>query len=377
METTKKRVSGPELLKIIAMALIVLFHVTQTLYTKSPRFEASYVVNLDLATNNLSRLVLRAFSFAGTLGNNIFFICSAWFLLNSKKMRAQKVVFLICNVWVLNFIFLSLFLIFDHSQVSLLDIVQCLFPTTFGLNWYVTCYILFYLIHPYLNIIINKMSEKQLLSFDIALLVLYFGINYVIHNLFFGSELIYFICIYFVVAYFKKFLPSLCKNFRFNLFLLCSSILAQLGLMLITNWLGFVLPVLAKHNLYWNNRWSPFILITGISLFNLFNYKRFSNHGINDFAKLTLLIYVIHENYLVRNILRPKIWIYIYQIFTYNHLILADLMFAIILFLSSALIASVYTRTIQHIVSRCSFHIYSTLGPICSRSISHIIGISR
>ena len=83
----KERESGIELYKVIAIFLIVLSHVIQTLT------EPNYVlgigegtfINIATATTDLDVLLLALFRICGALGNNMFFICSAWFLVNSKK----------------------------------------------------------------------------------------------------------------------------------------------------------------------------------------------------------------------------------------------------------------------------------------------------
>lgn len=102
----KERESGIELYKVIAIFLIVLSHVIQTLT------EPNYVlgigegtfINIATATTDLDVLLLALFRICGALGNNMFFICSAWFLVNSKKMSLKKVIRMILDVWIINMI---------------------------------------------------------------------------------------------------------------------------------------------------------------------------------------------------------------------------------------------------------------------------------
>lgn len=84
--TKKERNSGIELLKIIAIVLIVISHVVYTLKTVNPYISYNgYVVDLSIATADIWKFILAIFSYFGALGNSIFFICSAWFLLRSSK----------------------------------------------------------------------------------------------------------------------------------------------------------------------------------------------------------------------------------------------------------------------------------------------------
>lgn len=67
------RESGIELLKIIAIFLIVISHVTQTLYTINPVFPSNYVLELKYASKNIQHLILTWFSIFGSQGNLVFF----------------------------------------------------------------------------------------------------------------------------------------------------------------------------------------------------------------------------------------------------------------------------------------------------------------
>ena len=53
-----------------------------------------------------------------------------------------------------------------------------------------TCYLLFYLVHPILNKIIEQMDQKQLFRSTVALTILYIEFNFIKSKLFFGSDLI-------------------------------------------------------------------------------------------------------------------------------------------------------------------------------------------
>ena len=72
-----KRNSGIELLKVIAMAMIVLSHAIPV--------EAEGVIDLGVATTDMQSNIIRFINCFGNIGNNIFVVCSAWFLLDSKK----------------------------------------------------------------------------------------------------------------------------------------------------------------------------------------------------------------------------------------------------------------------------------------------------
>ena len=81
-------------------------------------------------------------------------MCSAYFLLNSKKSNKKKIIYMIIEIFSISILILLI------SQIPLWKIniskeirFQSFFPTTYSTNWYLTCYILFYLICPILYFI--------------------------------------------------------------------------------------------------------------------------------------------------------------------------------------------------------------------------------
>lgn len=80
------RHSGIELLKVIAVALIVLSHVCQSVGqfpSELPEY-AGLLIDSSQVTTNFNYLLIGFFRYFGPLGNNIFLVCSFWFLVESK-----------------------------------------------------------------------------------------------------------------------------------------------------------------------------------------------------------------------------------------------------------------------------------------------------
>ncbi len=94
-----QRKSGIELLKLLAMFLIVISHTVQTLRNPSSYVSFSdYVLPLGSATSDLQELLLNMFCYFGSLGNTIFFVCSAWFLLDRKQNNKKKLLQMAADV---------------------------------------------------------------------------------------------------------------------------------------------------------------------------------------------------------------------------------------------------------------------------------------
>lgn len=110
----EERNSSIEALKIVAIAIIVTGHVAQTLgsYPTQPlSFPVDYVIDMNHITYDVSEIVLIFFRNFGALGNLLFFISSAWFLCDSKKVNKKKICYMLSDVWMISVVMmLSYFL---------------------------------------------------------------------------------------------------------------------------------------------------------------------------------------------------------------------------------------------------------------------------
>lgn len=218
--SVKQRQSGIELLKIIAMFLIVISHCAQSMIG-SENFILSNI-NIEQPTTDHTIFILYFFRHLGVLGNTVFLLSSVWFLVDNKNLKLNKIANMVLNVYVISVIFLLIFLTMG-VDIFVEDILKCLFPTTFSLNWYITCYLLLYSIYPLLNTVINKLTQKQHLAYNCVFFILYFLIGS-IRESFYVNELICFIIIYFIAAYIKKYNLKLISNQNVNLIFLFAGI---------------------------------------------------------------------------------------------------------------------------------------------------------
>lgn len=203
--SVEERKSGVELLKIFAIILIIVSHITQSLHSENNYVRYSdYIVNIASATNNIQLIILQFMRHFGMIGNTIFFVCSAWFLLSSNRVNTRKWFLMVLDIWIISVIIAIIHLIAFHGNISTKLLIRCFLPTTFANNWYMTCYLLFYPIHLFLNKLINIMGKKPHLRITLSMFVLYFVLDFIKGGLFFISQLIVWITIYFTISYMKK-----------------------------------------------------------------------------------------------------------------------------------------------------------------------------
>lgn len=106
--SVKQRQSGIELLKIIAMVLIVIAHCVQTI-AESDKF-VLHNINIVQPTKDIAIFALQIFYYFGVLGNSIFFISSAWFLVDSSNIKLNKIMYIVLNNIAISVIFMLIFL---------------------------------------------------------------------------------------------------------------------------------------------------------------------------------------------------------------------------------------------------------------------------
>ena len=351
----KERQSGLELLKILAIILIIISHTINTIGTNTNIYAntSKAFFNINLTSNNLEVIFLMIIKYFANAGNFIFMICTAWFLLDSYKTKKNKVLNLILDVFFISILFL---VILSASGINIEKklILKSIFPTIFANNWYITCYILIYMIHPLLNIIIEKIEKRKLLLLNIMLLFIYFGLCWIQQGILFSTNLIIFVAVYFFTAYIKKYMINFTKNIKQNRLIIIVTSILIIILALIINTLGNNIEFLHSKALILCNMSNPLVLLLSFSLFNIFKEMKFINKPTNYISSLSMLIYVIHENLLVRTYIRPLIYVEIFNKFGHNMLVLQVLCLVILIFVTSIIASILYKETIQKITKKMS-----------------------
>jgi len=309
----------------------------------------------SLTTN----IILGLFRYCGNIGNIIFMICSAYFLLDSKKGKKEKVLYMISDTVVISILWLIPTLMCGF-RISNRTIVEQFTPVIHGNNWFIGCYLLLYLMHPILNMIVDRAGKMRLFRICLASSLLYFCIQFIVSGALFFNHLIFYVILYFIVAYNKRYAKKISDNSAINMVCLIVSTFA---------WSLFVIiPCLAHSGeplndnvfQYVKNIGNPFGVIVALSLFNLFNVRSFYNKIINYLSSLSLLFYIIHVNYLFRELIRPRIYMESLALFDNKTMWAITMTAGLILFgIASSMI---YKATIQKIIMAVAAKVYPLLS---------------
>lgn len=204
----KTRMSNFEVMRIISMFYIVLFH-TMTNFK-------------ELLTDSSPKLsLILNFLIALTVVHVNSFILLSGFFQYKKQPNKSKIISLLKVSWFYRVVSTVILLYFGLTDLTHLEILHEFFPLPMGHeHWFIHYYVILYLISPYLNDYINSIDKNKLKKTIITFLVLDSALPFITNNLFFsasnGFSLIHFVTLYFIGAFFGKY--DIRKSYWFNRF---------------------------------------------------------------------------------------------------------------------------------------------------------------
>ena len=201
-----KRNSSIELLKIVAVFLIVLSHSLPV-----NNSEAEWYINIKSATSNVSYISMLFFSYCGQIGNEIFFICSAWFLVDyynrGGRIKFDKIKNIVIETVFVSYLYLFITTVVLKQHVSGFMILESLLPISTEHYWFITAYLFFNIFCPILHMYLINCERKQQRKVCMFIIILYMIAGNLIPlqgDLYFCNKVIMFLGLYACVFYIKE-----------------------------------------------------------------------------------------------------------------------------------------------------------------------------
>ena len=314
-----------------------------------PVYGSTALIDLSAATYNWQLFVAAIFRYLGQIGNAIFVVSSAWFLTDSKKVSGRKIIYILGDCFFISIAWLA-FVYNIGYNISTTEIIKQFFPVTFGNNWFIGCYILLYAIHPLLNMIITSLTKETHLLVCVITLILYSFFRIIQGGLFYYTNLIGFITLYFLTAYIKNNLHSTSKKFKYNFYIFLIGLIGSIGFFALINFLGLHISALSHQVMRGSYFMNPFALLITFGMFNIFKNKYFINGTVNYISNLSLLIYVIQENYFMYVYIRNDIFNYIRDTFSFDCIVMWFLIVSALSFIGAIVVAAIYKLSIRRYI---------------------------
>lgn len=286
MEKESNRKSNIELLRILAMIMIIAHH--YCLYgewNKTP----------GLSLNNA---ILDFLIIGGKIGVAIFILIAGYFGIKSE-FNFKKLLKLILQVVFYTVIF-GLINILINGWIGLKGFIKMCLPITFSVYWFMTAYCILYLVSPYINKLFNNLKKKEVEKLLIIMGILSCGIVITLLHVNRGiNNLFVFVFLYILGAYISTYYKE--KKFKYSLVVAIISYLLIFATQLIfevkfTNYMDHFISL-----------YSLPTIMCSVMLVLHFKDINIQSTAINIIASATFGVYLIHENTYVRPFLWEKI----------------------------------------------------------------------
>jgi surface polysaccharide O-acyltransferase-like enzyme len=203
--TISTRNSNLELFRILTMLLIVAHH---------------YVVNSGLTDLmyqdglTVRSIFLFLYGAWGKVGINCFVLITGYFMCKSK-ITAHKFFKLLFEIWFYKIAIYFIFLAIRYENFSLIEFVKVLSPVGSVDICFTRCYILFYLFIPFLNILVQNMTEKQHIALLVLLTFIYVILGTIPKITVTFNYVTWFIVLYFIAAYLRTYPKKIFDSTKF------------------------------------------------------------------------------------------------------------------------------------------------------------------
>lgn len=299
------RESNYELMRIISMFMIVVWHV----FLHGANMESS---------SGTVKMLYDIFRAIIVVHVNSFVLVSGYFQCKSK-FKMSKVISLNNTVVFYKILIMLIFLIFGIVNVSKVSILRNIFPLDLENYWFIRIYLMLYILSPFLNIFINKIDKNQYKKLLFILFIMFSIISTITKQealngiVNYGYSLVSFMFLYLLGGYLRNYPikntyigKRFTKNAQLLIFIFLFFFFAMINFSLhivsiklneggeLSKYIGNILFV--SFNQYDN----PLVILGSICYFLSFGYINLKSKIINIISSTTLGIYIIHENLFIR-----------------------------------------------------------------------------
>ena len=290
-----KRESSFELLRIISMFSIAINH-----FASHGGFE------FNMQSLTIPRLWWEFIVMGGKFGVNIFVLISGYFLIKSQNgtFNTKRILKYWGQVFFYSVLIYIIFFAVGITDFSLYSIVKALLPITFNQWWFASTYFVLFLIHLFLNVLLNKLDRNMYQRLLILLVVMWCLIPTLTGTSFQSNNFLWFITLYSVAGYIRIFglNPKYSIRHYISIWLISTALRYFSSVVLIM--IGTRIAFAAENSHYFYGMQTLLTFLCSLSFFTIFVITKIGYHKwINILASATFGVYLIHDNEIVRSFL--------------------------------------------------------------------------
>lgn len=285
MKKISQRDSNIELLRIIAMVMVLILHAD---FHALGAPDAAEIVLKPMSSS--LKVLLEVMSIGAV---NIFVLISGWFTIKPSVKGFSAFIF--------QWLFFSIgtyvvSLLWGFSEISIKGFAKCFLLTDAPTYWFILSYICLYLFAPVLNAFIKNSSKRELLtvilSFFIFQTIYAFisgGADFLGKGYLKGYSALSFMGLYLLASYIKKYvdLTKISRCFYLYSYLVLSLILSFI--FTVCNLVDME-PVTSRLLCYSN----PLVIMSSLSLMLYFTQISFKSGFVNSIARSSFAVYLLH-----------------------------------------------------------------------------------
>ena len=214
----KKRIVSIEVLRILAMMMVVMLH-----YLGKGNLLPS--LTGELQPNHYVAWAMESFCVVAV---NVYMLISGYFLVESG-FKAARLVELLCQVLFYTLLIPMILFglgVIGKEDITIYVLLQNILPIQMNHYWFMNAYVVMYLFSPILSVAAKTMKKEQLKGAIIALL-LFFSVSKTVLPVQLsmdnrGNDGLWFICVYLVAAYIRLYgIPFFAGKNGFRRSILC------------------------------------------------------------------------------------------------------------------------------------------------------------
>ena len=299
----QERNSNYELMRIISMFMIVVYHIIMHGHV------------LNNYQNEGAALLTQFIFFMTVVHVNSFILVSGYFQ-STSKFKQSKLWSIINQSLFYRLVIMLILISFDVISLNKIEIFKEISIIDTTEYWFIKTYIYLYCLTPFINKFIETLSKKSYQKLLILLLVLFSIIPTITGGWTFennGYTLYNFVFLYLISAYLRKYPLKDMYIFKpmtkrlYQIFMIIAFITTCSLNFVLTNYIdkiGNINSILGELNNYIGRASTtysnPFVIIQTIAYFEFFGTLNIKSKVINKIASLTLGVYMIHDNSFIR-----------------------------------------------------------------------------